>query len=88
MSMKALNQRKKAPSSGNLRRLRAASAMHPAPVQTLEKRGQLRCCQAHHAIPDTGHLKPLCSSFFAIRHRPVPSHQTSLIRSARLARNT
>ena len=35
-----------------------------------------------------GHLKPPDSIFLAIRHRPVPSHQTSLIRSARLARNT
>src|SRR3546814_15556841 len=34
------------------------------------------------------HLKPPCSSFLAIKHRPEPSHQISLIRSARLARKT
>ena len=32
ISMEAMNQDKKAPSTGNLRRNRAASAMHPVPV--------------------------------------------------------
>ena len=86
--MEAVNQQAEPPSTGNLRGDRAASAMYPAPVQTLEQGAQLRRRQTYHAVLDRRPLEPPDSSLLAIRHSPVPSHQTSLIRSLRLARNT
>jgi hypothetical protein len=53
----AVNQSEKAPSTGNLRRNRAASAMHPAPVQTLQQSAELRGRQTHHAVLDARPLE-------------------------------
>jgi hypothetical protein len=88
MSMGTVNQGWKAPSTGNLRYHRAAPTMDAAPVQTLQKRAELRRGQPHHAVLNARPPEAARLSFLAIRHRPVPSHQTSLTRSARFARNT
>lgn len=47
------------------------------------------CAEVSRITPSwfAGHLKPPDSIFLAIRHSPVPSHQTSLTRSDRLAQN-
>ena len=42
MSMEAVNQDKKAPSTGNLRGNRTPSAVHSAPIQTLQQCTKLR----------------------------------------------
>lgn len=49
-----MNQSLRTPSSGNLGRDRAASAVHAAPVQTLEQSSQLCGCEAHHTLLDPG----------------------------------
>jgi hypothetical protein len=55
--MEALNQRWKAPSTGNLRRYRSAPAVHAPPVETLEQSPELRGRQAHHAVLDAWPLE-------------------------------
>jgi hypothetical protein len=54
---------------------------------TLQKRTQLCRRQPHHAVMGARHWKPPDSTVLAIKHSSVPSHQTSLIQSLRLARN-
>ena len=88
MRMEAVNQQTKAASTGNLQRDRAAPAMHAAPVQTLQQGTELGGGHAHHAVLDAWPLEAARLQLLGIRHRPVPSHQTSLIRSAHLARTT
>jgi len=56
--MEAVNQEQNPASTGNLRCNRAASTVHPAPVQTLKQGTQLGCSQAHHAILDRWPLEP------------------------------
>jgi hypothetical protein len=57
MSIEALNQQSKAPSTGNLRGDRAASAMHPAPVHSLQKCAELGGRQPHEDVLDAEPLE-------------------------------
>ena len=56
---------------------------HPAPVQTLRKRGALRRCQTHHAIVNARPLEATGLTPLGHQPKPVPAHQTNLIRSTR-----
>jgi hypothetical protein len=71
-------------------RLRSAhgDGTHLLPVHPIDQRQELSLAQLHAVMANArpaerGLLQPL-----GIKAKPVPSHQTILIRSARLARNT
>ena len=63
---------------------------HPAPIETLEQRLKLRARKAHHPIAYRGPGETALFEALRRQHqtRPVPSHHSTLTRSARLGRNT
>lgn len=85
MSMEAVNQDRKAPSTGNQRGNGTTSTMHPPLVQTFQKCAELGGRQPHHTVPNPRPLE--ASGLQLLGHQaqagPVPPDQLDPIRTLR-----